>query len=242
MTAERPTPVTVVIPVYNRAFCIADAVRSALDQTPGAAPVTVDVVVVDDGSTDGTAETVDAAFGADPRVRVIRQQNAGPSPARNRGVAEAKSTVVTFLDSDNLMPPDRLGHQVGLLLGPDHPAGVLGGYEVLAMDGVELPEWLARRPDWHSGPFWTSLMTTVEVFQGVGGFDEELRLGEDIDLVVRLRQAGHRIAVTEQPYVLHRFFGDNLSYELSYGEDDRKAGIVAALRRGQAQRRAVRDL
>ena len=85
--------VAVVIPTYNRVRLLERALRSVLDQ----ARVADEIIVVDDGSTDGTAEAV-----ADLPVRLVRQANAGAAAARNRGVREASSPWVAFLDSDDL--------------------------------------------------------------------------------------------------------------------------------------------
>jgi len=102
------TTVSVIIPTYNRASMLAEALESALRQTL----LPDEIVVVDDGSTDNTAQVV-AGFGA--RVRSIHQKNAGPSAARNHGIATATGDFVAFLDSDDLWPKDRLERQFAAL-------------------------------------------------------------------------------------------------------------------------------
>lgn len=97
--------VTVVMPAYQRAAVIGPAVASVLGQTYQH----LEVLVVDDGSTDGTAEAVEAAAGGDPRLRVIRlAANEGRSAARNAGLDEARGEFVTFIDSDDLYAPQRI--------------------------------------------------------------------------------------------------------------------------------------
>ncbi len=103
--------VTILIPTYNRAYCLAQAINSALAQTY----TRVEVLVVDDGSTDRTAKLVQGAYGGDPRVRYVYQDNRGVSAARNRGLREARGEYVAFLDSDDAWKPWKLEAQVACL-------------------------------------------------------------------------------------------------------------------------------
>ena len=112
--------ISVVIPAYNRAELIGETLRSLLNQTVPAA----EIVVVDDGSTDSTAEVVESEFAAFsrqfaanqpsaighlplPRLRLIRQENAGPGAARNRGLAESTGEFIHFFDSDDIAAPNK---------------------------------------------------------------------------------------------------------------------------------------
>jgi glycosyltransferase involved in cell wall biosynthesis len=103
--------VSVIIPAYNAAATLPETLASVLAQRA----VDLDVVVVDDGSTDGTGE-VAAQLGAP--VRVIRQENAGVGAARNRGVDVARGRWVAFIDSDDLWEPDKLRLQVAAMNEP----------------------------------------------------------------------------------------------------------------------------
>lgn len=115
--------ISVIIPAYNRAELIAETLRSLLNQTtPGK-----EIIVVDDGSTDGTAEVVEREFSSTiqtssgfsavrPSLRIIRQQNAGPGAARNRGLSEATGEFIHFFDSDDIAPPNKHEVQLGALL------------------------------------------------------------------------------------------------------------------------------
>ena len=105
MTQYDPALVSCVIPVYNGARFVAESIESVLAQ----AYRPLEVIVVDDGSTDGT-EDVLAAFG--DRIRVFFQPNAGAAAARNRGVAEARGGWLTFQDADDLWAPDKLERQM----------------------------------------------------------------------------------------------------------------------------------
>jgi hypothetical protein len=105
--------VTCVVPAYNYAEYVVDAVRSALAQDYPAA--LLDVVVVDDGSTDGTGELLERTFGDEPRVTLIRQANQGFVAAMNRGIAAATGDLIGLLDADDRWPPDRLRRQVAIM-------------------------------------------------------------------------------------------------------------------------------
>lgn len=101
--------VSVVIPTYNRAHCIADSIYSVLNQTY----CDLELIIVDDGSTDNTEEVVRAI--EDDRVRYVRQENAGACVARNRGVDLSRGNIVAFNDSDDLWLPSKLQKQVDKL-------------------------------------------------------------------------------------------------------------------------------
>jgi glycosyltransferase involved in cell wall biosynthesis len=102
---------SVVIPTYNRARAVCRAIDSALAQTHPS----IEVIVVDDGSTDATARTLAERYGSDPRVRCIVQDNAGAACARNAGLAGARGDYVALLDSDDLWRPWKLALQVKIM-------------------------------------------------------------------------------------------------------------------------------
>jgi glycosyltransferase involved in cell wall biosynthesis len=104
------TKVTVIIPTFNRASTILDAVQSVVNQTY--APT--EIIVVDDGSTDDTIEKLGVFSSC---ITLLRQQNAGPSVARNQGVQAASGEILTFLDSDDTWLPEKLERQVALMNG-----------------------------------------------------------------------------------------------------------------------------
>lgn len=221
--------VSVVIPVYNRATCIADAVHSVLDQTY----MTLECIVVDDGSTDTTLERVHAVFGADARVRALTHEHAGVSAARNHGIAAARGEYVTFLDSDDLMTPDRIARQVDTVA--DESVDAVMGRQQVTQGDAPLPGWVACDQESWTRHYHTSILTTVQWARAIGGFDERLTVGEDIDFVIRLAAAGVRIAYIDDTVVIRRYFGDNLSYGISNPDG---STLFGAVRRALEQRRA----
>jgi glycosyltransferase involved in cell wall biosynthesis len=109
--------VSVIIPTFNRARQVCTAVETVLGQDGEAE---VEVIVVDDGSTDGTPEAIRTAFGGDPRVRLVEQANAGAAAARNAGIAQSTGDYVAFLDSDDAWKPWHLRLQLaGLARYPE---------------------------------------------------------------------------------------------------------------------------
>ena len=190
--------ISVVIPTYNRRAQAFLAIDSVLAQT-----VAVDdILVVDDGSTDGTSKAICSHYGSS--VRVVRQDNAGVSAARNRGIRAAKGEWVAFLDSDDLWFPSKierqveaittLGSQFGLCFtdntfggNPEMTRSVFeeAGFEnAPAVGALEDPvERLLAGKE----PFFTSsILVLRSLAQEVGGFDETLLIREDTDFFFRL--------------------------------------------------------
>jgi glycosyltransferase involved in cell wall biosynthesis len=190
--------VSVLIPTFNRRTQTVAAVDSALSQT-----VPVDeIIVVDDGSTDGTTEHLRSHYGT--RVRVLRQENAGASAARNRGIREAKGEWIAFLDSDDVWFPTKIERQLEALssfgfepgvcftdtcFGGD-PAITLTAFQKTAFEGAGVLSLLKDPAKYIVAgrePFYTpSLLVRRSLFAELGEFDENLFIREDTDLFFRL--------------------------------------------------------
>lgn len=224
--------VDVVIPTFNRAQVVGDAIRSALTQSHPIGRV----IVVDDGSTDNTAAVLAEISAAEDRVRTIHQTNAGPSAARNRGVAESDAEFIAFADSDDVVATDRIEWQVAHLTAEPDCEIVLGTEEIWIADDVAAPEMItslltAETPHYS----YPSMFMRTALFEHLGGFDEALRIGEDLDLVIRAVQAGIRTDFVARPALTRRIFGDNLTYENVGGE----ATLLRLLRRNLDRRRSA---
>ncbi|GAB4375670.1 MAG: hypothetical protein Kow0062_14970 [Acidobacteriota bacterium] len=204
--------VSVIIPAWNRAATIAGAVDSALRQT--VAPC--EVLVVDDGSTDGTAEIAGQRSAA---VRVVRRPRGGVSAARNRGLAEARGDLVLFLDSDDRLAPDAL--ERGLAALDETLTMLVFSARRLDADDRDLGVWTkpGRSRFYSVAGLLGDERRFAQVFglarpgalRAAGGFDETLRRSEDWELLLRLVALGHRIAVLREPVYLYRDAGGSLS-------------------------------
>jgi len=186
--------VSVIIPTYNRAKLISDSIQSVLDQTY----VDWELIVVDDGSTDETAQVV-AEFGE--QVTYIYQENAGPSRARNTGFAASQGDFISFLDSDDCMLPNNLETLAALLDARPEASIAYGRYYWFHDNGQ------ISRPDGPTfdGQIFHQLVLEETMMLGtalirracveeIGGFDETVRYQMHWDFYLRLAQAGFTYA------------------------------------------------
>ncbi len=207
--------VSVVIPTFNGARHLADTLQAVLAQTqPG-----VELIVVDDGSTDATLDVVARVA---PAAQVHRQPNAGVSAARNRGLALAQGRYVIFLDQDDIWHPAMLQRQVAWLEAhPDHDVAVCpyqhwqprndGAYEPpetawpASSEGTdpEFTGWVYHQFLLDCWALTSGTLMRREAVAALGGFDETLAYSEDWDLWIRLSQRG-RFALLRWPTVLYR--------------------------------------
>jgi glycosyltransferase involved in cell wall biosynthesis len=193
--------VSVIIPTYDRAYVVCRAIESVLGQTYK----NREIIVVDDGSTDDTQIRL-RAYG--DRIRVLTQENGGPSVARNRGIAVSRGEIVAFLDSDDYWLPTKLARQVELLekAGPSVPC-CLCNSTIVYNDGTRLSTFKISNifPPWAAGLwlnpaevlitrfviFTQAVAIRREVLERAGFFEEHsLFFGEDYDFELRLALEG----------------------------------------------------
>ncbi len=173
--------VSIVIPVYNREKLIEEALKNILSQNYPA----IEIIVVDDGSTDGT-ESVVRQFPFD--IRYFKQDNAGPGSARNRGIKDSTGELIAFLDSDDLWPENNLEMLVNEIMG-DPGLDVVHGYAQLIEYRPEDSGYEFRgSPDGGFGFYLGAGLYRKRVFAEVGLFDPELRYGEDGDWYNRAQE------------------------------------------------------
>lgn len=215
-----PRPlVSVVIPTYNRAGCVCDAIDSVLAQSYS----DLEIIVVDDGSTDETRQLL-VRYG--DKIRYFYQENAGVSSARNRGIKEALGEWIAFLDSDDEWVPEKLKKQLQCLDRYPDACGVVCDSEIFAGEAVKSlfdlrglsskrdPSWLENRP--------LALLLDVQFFtpswvfsrnaiSSAGWFDESISLYEDIDFSARVALEGSWCVVNEPLVRVMRKSACNLS-------------------------------
>ncbi|MGE5815669.1 MAG: glycosyltransferase [Acidobacteriota bacterium] len=205
------------MPAYNVAPFLEDAARSALAQTyPN-----LELLVIDDGSVDGTAAIADRIQRGDPaRVRVIRRANGGLAAARNTGLNAARGQFFALLDSDDIWEPGFLEHQMAtfefkpsidlVTANGRYLGGVRHGMLVRPCPDPRPPLTLAAIIADEEAVF---VMTVFRrrVFEAIGGFDEALRTNEDFDYWLRAAVAGFQFARNPQPLAWYRRRDGSLS-------------------------------
>jgi glycosyltransferase involved in cell wall biosynthesis len=215
--------------VYNGERFLGEAIESSLaqDYEPH------EVIVVDDGSTDGTA-----AVAARYPVRLLRQGNAGVAAARNTGIAAAEGELIALLDADDRSAAGRLSAQAEALAAHPEAACVLGLETIFVEEGIAEPHWIAALPRREDGTSIAYPPATgcyrKEILLRFGGFDPELRMGEDGDLLMRLKDAGLEVIYSDIPAVERRMHGANLTAN----EAELKVGLATVLKRRIDRKRA----
>ena len=198
--------VSVIIPTYNCDRYITQAVESVLKQEG----YTYEVIVIDDGSTDSTADVLRPYS---DRIRYIRQKNQGVAAARNHGIALAKANLIAFLDADDYFLPHKLARQAEILIKRADLGIVHSGWQRVDAEGNKLldvcpweniPElnletWLRWKPVLPS-----AMMFRREWLQYVGGFDPRFPPAEDTNLVLKLALKGCKTAWLRQITVCYR--------------------------------------
>jgi glycosyltransferase involved in cell wall biosynthesis len=227
-----PPIVSVVIPAYNAAWCLGRSVESVRAQTFR----DFELIVVDDGSTDGTGAVLAALDG---EIRVVRKPNGGLSSARNAGIAAAEGRYVAFLDADDWWLPEKLARQVELMEARPELVFCSTTTAVRTPEGRMLPDWrcgegsgtLLERifaANAHVAGSGSAVLARREAFARTGGFDESLRSLEDIDMWMRLASLGE-YACIDAPLTVIEKRGDSMSGNL----DVMRASAIAVMKKNR---------
>lgn len=235
---------SVVIPAWNRAHIIGRTIESCLGQDFG----DFEIVVVDDGSTDATRDAV--ARYPDPRIRYVRQENAGASAARNRGAIEARGRYLAFLDSDDEFLSGKLSAFRNAIGDVPDPRVVWysplwfqrgeGNRMVKPARPIAVDETVGDYLFAGDGLMQTStLVVPTDLFRQVR-FDPALRVLEDLDLCLRLEAAGGRFRMVPGPQVV--WYDDTSEGRLSYTVEPRHVLAWASAAKPMLTRRAEAGL
>lgn len=211
-----PPGVSVIIPVHNGEAGIEDAVASAQVQTRPPS----EIVVVDDGSTDGTSLILERLARSDSRIRIVTQRNGGEAAARNAGVRAAVQPIVAFLDHDDVWLPNKLERSLEVLRAQDDLALVFTAYHRIEGDARST----VRVSDWDAAPDAAAIALAVacvitpstvvarkDRLITAGLFDERLRLSPDWMMWLRMVNAGMRLGYLDVPLTEYRWHGANIS-------------------------------
>lgn len=194
--------ISVIIPVYNRREVLPRAIRSVLDQKP--APL--ELIVVDDGSTDGVSDWLGQEF---PSVTVLRQGNQGPAAARNRGLEKARGKWIAFLDSDDEWRPGKLKAQLDFFKAhPDYR--IMQTEEIWIRNGKRVNPM--KKHQKHGGWIYekclplclispSAVMIEKSLFAETGNFDESYPACEDYELWLRIASR-YPVGLLSKPFIL----------------------------------------
>ena len=192
--------VSVIVATWNGEEFLRPALESlfAQDYEP------IEAILVDDGSEDATPR-IARSFTS---LRYIRQENRGLAAAHNTGINAARGEYIAFLDDDDVLPPNKVSLQAEYLLSHPEVGCVMGRQE-----WIDPPPWLTRDAVYGDldGIPPGSAMIRRDVLQQLGGFDTSFRWGEDMDLLVRMREQGVVMFVLPEIVLSRRFTGSNMT-------------------------------
>jgi glycosyltransferase involved in cell wall biosynthesis len=206
--------VSVVIPTYNHRAYVLQTLDSVFAQTYA----DYEIIVVNDGSPDDTAELLRPLVEAG-RIRYIEQPNAGMGAARNRGIAEARGRYIAVLDDDDLWPPDKLAWQVEALENRPHAVLAYGRSALIKPDGSI---YVHEYPDFPSGEVYTQMLEKswlispgmalmrADTMRRLGGFDPKIWGADDWDLYIRLAREGEFV-FEDRVSLFYRMHPENAS-------------------------------
>ncbi len=226
--SSRPL-VSCIIPVFNGARFLTEAVESIEAQSYRP----IEIIVVDDGSTDSTDEVI---AGLGERVRSVRQENRGPAAARNRGIAIASGAFIALLDVDDLWLPEKLELQMARFdADPDISLCTTQAEHFWELEVAEEADALRDELDAPRDTGWlNSAVVKRDLFDRIGMLDEDLFHLDALDFLMRAQEAGAKLEVLPQHSVRRRLHGSNMSRNRDGEAEERMRLIQARLQRARS--------
>jgi len=230
--------VSVLLPVRNASSYVAGCIRSVLDQTFD----NLELIVVDDGSTDDSADVIKRAVGNDPRVQFLSRANMGMACTLNQMLEIAGGELIARLDADDAALLDRFAKQVHYL--DTHPHCVVVGGGVINIDADGDPLSVELYPEHHEqierrllsgggGIIHPSTMIRAEVLRACGGYAIDCPVVEDQELWLRMAMVG-RLANLPEPLIRYRVHADNMSFTGASDAGKRLAEVLVRAHRDRS--------
>lgn len=224
-----PAPkISVIVPCYNAGGFIGAALASIRRQRY----VPLEIIVVDDGSTDALAERL-TPLGDD--IVFLRQDNRGPAAARNAGLKRASGDYIAFLDADDLWPDGKLALQTAWLERQPELDLVTGRIQYVRLAGAREQAIRFEDGDKVTSVYLGALLARRALFDKVGQFDETLRFSEDHDWYLRVRESGAVTLTLKDVTLIYRQHAGNMTRDKNLRDLD----MVRVLRQSIARRKAL---
>jgi glycosyltransferase involved in cell wall biosynthesis len=212
--------VSVVVPVHNSERYLEDALQSIFNQDYQP----IEVIAVDDGSTDSSAK-IAKSF---KNLQYIYQINQGPSAARNTGIKTSQGEFIAFLDSDDMWMPDKLSLQISYLLSHTGVGFVVAHRRMFIEKGVKKPLWYKENIFQEDSVCFSAsaMVAWSNTFQEVGLYNPSYRFGENAEWLTRAKDAGVRYEILPETLLISRVHDKNLTHQL----DEMRPNILRALK------------
>ena len=224
---KRPL-VSVIVPVYDGERFVVDAVDSILRQNYHP----LEIIAVDDGSTDDTARILQSY----EEIRYIYQPNQGVAAARNKGIADSRGELIAFLDADDFWARNKLKVQVNCLSRNPDIVYTLGWQRNFLEPGTDRPFWVRKEHLLKDQPgFLPTLVTHRRIFDRVGVFNTDCITSEDVDWFARVKDAGIPMMVVPEIVLYRRIHCSNLSYRTRVGDPMLFSALRASVRRKRTE-------
>ena len=218
--------ISVILPVYNSEKYLREALNSVFNQhyTP------LEIIIVDDGSTDGTSQIVKEYRG---KVQYYYQQNEGPASARNLGIQKANGDFITFIDADDLWPDDKLMNQMRCFEKYPETEIVQGLVERVDISKPNKPDESEVEEQLFIHSNLGAMIIRRAVFDKIGMFDRNLTYHSDTDFWFRARESGIKILVDNKIALIYRIHGSNHTT----GKNTKSLGFARILKKSLDRRR-----